>query len=56
MIASSQKTVCLTIAEKINTLQPIHVCDVLKIDTLITELPPDHPMLQPYAAAGVKVL
>jgi|SRR5882757_9500929 len=56
MIASSQKTVCLTIAEKINTLQPIHVCDVLKIDMLITELPPDHPMLQPYVAAGVKVL
>jgi len=56
MIASSQKTVCLTIAEKINTLQPIHVCDVLKIDMLITELPPDHPTLQPYVAAGVKVL
>ena len=56
MITSSQKTVCLTISEKINTLQPIHVCDINKIDVLITELPPDHPMLQPYVAAGITVL
>ncbi len=56
MIASSQKTVCLTISEKINTLQPIHICDINKIDVLITELPPEHPMLQPYVAAGITVL
>lgn len=56
MITSSQRTVCLTISEKINTLQPIHVCDLNKIDVLITELPPDHPMLQPYVAAGITVL
>ena len=56
MITSSQRTVCLTISEKINTLQPIHVCDINKIDVLITELPPDHPMLQPYVAAGITVL
>jgi len=56
MIAASQKTVCLTISEKINSIQPIHVCDLLKIDVLITELPHDHPMLQPYKAAGITVL
>lgn len=56
MIASSQRTVCLTIAEKINTLQPIHVCDVLKIDTLITELDPADDILKPYADAGITVL
>jgi DeoR/GlpR family transcriptional regulator of sugar metabolism len=56
MIKASQKTVCLTISEKINTTQPIHVCDVAKIDILITELPHDHPMLQPYKDAGVMVL
>lgn len=56
MIESSHKVVCLTISEKINSLQPIHVCSLNKIDILITELPKDHPMLQPYVAAGVTVI
>lgn len=56
MIASSQKTVCLTISEKINTLQPIHVCEVSKINILITELDPGDPMLQPYVEAGITVM
>lgn len=56
MIESSQKVVCLTISEKINTVQPVKVCDVQKIDILITELPNDHSLLQPYIAAGIIVL
>jgi DeoR/GlpR family transcriptional regulator of sugar metabolism len=56
MIESSQKLVCLTIAEKINSQQPIQVCESRKIDTLITELPPDDPVLQPYIKTGIKVL
>lgn len=56
MIESSKKVVCLTISEKINTCQSIHISDVQEIDILITELPSDHPMLQPYAAAGIQVL
>ncbi len=56
MITSSQKTVCLTISEKINTMQPIHVCAVNKIDILITELAPDNPLLKPYIDAGITVL
>jgi DeoR/GlpR family transcriptional regulator of sugar metabolism len=56
MIHASQKTVCLSISEKINTIQPIHVCDLKKIDILITELPHDHPKLQPYKDAGIEVL
>jgi DeoR/GlpR family transcriptional regulator of sugar metabolism len=56
MIESSQKVVCLAIAEKINTFQPIHICDVSKIDILITELPYDDPLLKPYSDAGIKVL
>lgn len=56
MIESSQKVVCLTISEKINTVQPVKVCDVQKIDILITELPNDHPLLQPFIAAGIIVL
>ena len=56
MIESSQKVVCLTISEKINTLQPIHICDVAQIDILVTELHPDDPILKPYAEAGITIL
>lgn len=56
MIESAQQLVCLTIAEKINSQQPIRVCDCKKIDTLITELSPEEKLLQPYLDAGIKVL
>lgn len=56
MIEASQKVVCLTISEKINTMQPVKVCDLSKVDILITELPKEHPVLQPYAAAGITVI
>ena len=56
MIESSQKVICLTISEKINSLQPIQICDLSKIDILITELQKDNPILQPYVAAGITVL
>jgi len=56
MIAASQKVVCLSIAEKINTFQPIHVSPISDIDVLITELPPDSPVLEPYRQKGIEVL
>jgi DeoR/GlpR family transcriptional regulator of sugar metabolism len=56
MVESSRKVVCLTIAEKINTYQPIQICELGKIDTLITELPPDDPVLKPYIEMGIEVL
>lgn len=56
MIESSQKVVCLSIAEKVNTFQPIQIAGLDKIDILITELPSDDPILKPYADAGIKVL
>ncbi|HEY5369604.1 MAG TPA: DeoR/GlpR family DNA-binding transcription regulator [Hanamia sp.] len=56
MIESSEKVVCLTISEKINSRQPFQVCDVKKIDTLITELSPEDELLNPYVSAGIKVL
>ncbi|MDQ3844443.1 MAG: DeoR/GlpR family DNA-binding transcription regulator, partial [Bacteroidota bacterium] len=56
MVESAQKLVCLTISEKLNTLQPVQVCEITKINTLITELPPDDPLLQPYVQAGITVL
>ena len=55
MIESSKMVVCLSIAEKINSVQPIRVCGLDDIDMLITELSADDPMLKPYVDAGVKV-
>jgi DeoR/GlpR family transcriptional regulator of sugar metabolism len=56
MIESSQKVVCMSIAEKINTSQPIHICEVTKIDILITERSADDPLLKPYSDLGIKIL
>ncbi len=56
MIESAQKLICLTIAEKINSQQPIQVCGCQKIDTMITELSPDEPLLAPYHEAGIKIM
>jgi DeoR/GlpR family transcriptional regulator of sugar metabolism len=56
MIESAQKVVCLTISEKLHSVQPIHVCKAKQIDILITELSPDDPVLKPYADAGITIL
>lgn len=56
MINASAKTVCLTISEKLNTYEPLRVCDTTKIDYLITELDPQDKILQPYVNAGIVVL
>jgi DeoR/GlpR family transcriptional regulator of sugar metabolism len=56
MIESAQHVVVLTIAEKINSSQPFHVCPAERIDTLITELPPDDPLLEPFRRKGIRVL
>ncbi|WP_431209705.1 hypothetical protein ACQ86N_26675 [Puia sp. P3] len=47
MIESSQKTICMTISEKIETFQPIQVCPVQGIDVLVTELGPGDEVLGP---------
>jgi DeoR/GlpR family transcriptional regulator of sugar metabolism len=56
MIESSKMVVCLAISEKINSVQPIRVCGLDKIDMLITELPADDPTLKPYTDVGLKVI
>jgi DeoR/GlpR family transcriptional regulator of sugar metabolism len=56
MIESAKRVICLTIAEKINSSQPIHVCPAESIETLITELPPNDPRLDPYRRKGIRIL
>ncbi len=56
MIQVSQKVVCVTISEKLDSVQPIKVCSLNAVDTLITELDPTDPKLLPYVQAGIEVL
>jgi DeoR/GlpR family transcriptional regulator of sugar metabolism len=56
MVESSRRLICLTISEKLNSQQAIQVCDCKKIDTLITELPADDELLQPFVQAGITVV
>lgn len=56
MVEASRKLVCLTISEKINSRQPMPICGIGKIDTLITELSPDNELLEPYVKAGINVI
>lgn len=55
MIRASRKVVALAIAEKLNSVRKIKVCSLSEIDTLITELDPNHPQLSAYRHAGVDV-
>lgn len=56
MIDSAKKLVCLTISEKIDSRQPIQICDLNRIDTLITEISPEDSSLESYIKAGITVL
>ncbi|MFM2138547.1 MAG: hypothetical protein RJA57_854 [Bacteroidota bacterium] len=56
MIGSAKRSVCLSIAEKLNTVQPIRVSGLDAIDLLITEKEPGDPLLRPYAASGLNLL
>ncbi len=55
MIETSKELVCLTISEKLNTYQPIQICELNKVNTLITELNPLNELFVPYVNAGIKI-
>ncbi len=56
MIESADHLVSMAISEKLNVSQRLQVCKIESVNTLITELDKDHPMLQPYHKAGLRVL
>ncbi len=56
MIESSRKVIGLTISEKINTIQPIQLCPLTEIDTLVTERPPFDPMLNELKLKGIRTI
>lgn len=48
LIRCSKKVAVLSISEKLNTVQRIKICDINKLDYLITELSPESPSLFQY--------
>lgn len=56
MVQASQKTVLLTISEKINTHQRIKICGLNDVDILITELDPNNDLLEIYKTHNITVL
>ncbi|MBS1627007.1 MAG: DeoR/GlpR transcriptional regulator [Bacteroidetes bacterium] len=56
MMKAAQKTICLAISGKLNTVQRLQVCSINRIDTLVTELQPSEELLQVYAKGGVNLL
>lgn len=56
MIHAAKKIVSLTISEKMNSVQRYKVCETRSIQTLITELNPGNPFLEPFQRQGLEIL
>lgn len=56
MIQSSKTTVVMCISEKLNSNRKFIVSPIEQVDYLVTELPADSPLLEPYCGVGVKTL
>jgi DeoR/GlpR family transcriptional regulator of sugar metabolism len=55
MISSAKKIAALSISEKVNSFEPLKICEAGEIDILITELLPDSAKLQPYKSKGISI-
>lgn len=56
MIEAAKKVVCVTIKEKLNTVQPIQICTPKCIDILVTEEDPESDIFKPFKEAGIRIL
>ncbi|MFD1602966.1 DeoR/GlpR family DNA-binding transcription regulator [Flavobacterium artemisiae] len=56
MIEASEKVVSMFSSNKLNTKMPHGVCDLSQLDTIVTELDPQDPLLEDYRKSGVFVL
>lgn len=55
MINNSKKVIALSISEKVNTSEPLKICEADEIDILVTELDPESEKLQPYKVKGIQI-
>ncbi|MEM1325149.1 MAG: DeoR/GlpR family DNA-binding transcription regulator [Bacteroidota bacterium] len=56
MMQASDRVVALTISEKLHSVQRMKVCDLSRINTLVTELSPENPAMQPFKKEGLALL
>ena len=56
MIQAAEKTIVLSIAEKVNTHQKLMICGLDEVDTMITELDPSHNLFESYKKHGITIL
>jgi DeoR/GlpR family transcriptional regulator of sugar metabolism len=56
MIRSARKVAVVSIAEKLNSVQRMKICDLSEIDYLVTELPPDSPFLAAFADGRLEII
>jgi DeoR/GlpR family transcriptional regulator of sugar metabolism len=54
MIESSSQTVVMSISEKLNSVQRVHICGMDEIDMLVTELHPADAQLDPFRMEGLR--
>lgn len=56
MIESSDRVVAMFTTDKLNTKRPHVVCDITKLDTIVTELDSSDASLEEYVKSGVSIL
>lgn len=56
VVQASRKAVLLCISEKLNSQHRYRTCDISAINTLITELPPEHNLLNPFRDRDIHLL
>jgi len=56
VIKASKKAILLSISEKLNSQHRYKTCDINEIDTMITELEPNHQLLHPFKNQDIKLL
>lgn len=56
MLNASKKIVSLTISEKLDTINRYKICDINRLDTLVTELDPNSAILNKYNLQNIEVL
>ncbi|WP_417360486.1 DeoR/GlpR family DNA-binding transcription regulator [Galbibacter sp.] len=56
MVKASKKIVCPVISEKLNSVQRYKVCDIDRVDILLTELNPKDSRLNPFRDKNIDVL
>lgn len=56
MIESSDRVVAMFTTDKLNTKKPHVVCDIAKLDTIVTELDAKDVLLEEYVKSGVSIL